>query len=473
MTYRLISTSITTLLISSALLVTTYANETSKPVSTVPATADTVKVLPKNSPEVKKMTSSKPILLNETIAIVNNGVVTSSELAKGVKQARAQISNEGISTPDTLTIERQVLQQLILQKLAMQLADRNNVKVSNMEVSQTISTIVDQNKTTLSQLKQQLKISGVSYKVYRQNLKIQLTINKLQEQAVAGSIFISPKDIDQYITKHHNQDQITEYDVQHILLPLPKSHTPEATSEAVEKARALVDKIRAGKLSFTEAAAEYSQSGDALEGGKLGWRTTDQLPDIFANKVVTMKEGEISKPFQAGGNTHILYLAKAKQQATQKHYIEQYNVSQIVINVTPVVSDDQAKAQLERILIDLKNGAPFSDLAKSNSQNYDNANKGGGMGWITLTEVPFKVGKEIEQTAIGKISQPFKSDNAWQIIKVTNQRKKDDTAEFIRQQAANVLFQQKAQQAVKSWMMSLKDNAYIHIINPKLKMSEL
>jgi peptidyl-prolyl cis-trans isomerase SurA len=470
MTYRLVSTSVTALLISGAFLVSVYANETPKPTSTMPTP---IKTLLKNNPEVKKMTSSKPILLNETIAIVNNGVVTSSELAEGVQQARAQISNEGIAAPNKTTIERQVLQQLILQKLAMQLADRNNIKVSNMEISQTISTIVEQNKTTLSQLKQQLKISGVSYKEYRQNLKTQLTINKLQQQAVAGSIFISPKDIDQYIAKHHDAAQISEYEVQHILLPLPESHTPEATAKAVEKAQILTEDIRAGKLSFTEAAAKYSQSGDALEGGKLGWKTADQLPDIFASKVVTMKEGEISKPFQAGGNLHILYLAKEKQLATQKHYIEQYNASQIVINVTPVVSDDQAKSQLERILIDLKNGASFSDLAKSNSQDYDNANKGGNMGWITLTEVPFKVSKEIEQTAIGKVSQPFKSDDAWQIIKVINQRKKDDTAEYIRQQAANVLFQQKAQQAVKSWMMSLKDNAYIHIINPKLKMSEL
>ncbi|MDA7742074.1 peptidylprolyl isomerase [Francisellaceae bacterium] len=414
-----------------------------------------------------------PVLLNKTIAIVNNNVITSTELTKAVQQAKAQLQGTQTVRPDLLTIQRQVLQQLILKRLAMQLAKRNNVKVSNMEVTQAINTILTENKTSLPALKSQLKTLGVSYKNYRENLKTQLTINKLQQKAVAGTIFISPKEINQYFEKHMHAQKISEYETQHILLPLPADHTPEANAKVKQEADKIVAKIKAKKITFSAAAAKYSQSGDALSGGKLGWKTPSELPGIFANKVENMKKGEILPPFQAGDNFHILYLVNKKQKLMQQHYINQFDVSQIVIKVTPVVSNEQAKAQLERITNDLKNGVSFSELAKSNSQNYDNANKGGDMGWVTLTTVPFKISKMIETTPAGRYSEPFQVDDTWQIIKVNKERKHNDTETYLKQQAANVLFQQKAQQAVKTWMVSLKNNAYIKILNPQLEMPKL
>ncbi len=385
---------------------------------------------------------STPILLNKTIAIVNNNVITSTELASAVQQAKAQLQGSQAVMPDSLTIQRQVLQELILKNLAMQLAKKNNVKVSSMEVTQAINTILAENKTSLPALKSQLKILGVSYKNYRENLKTQLTINKLQQKAVAGTIFISPKEISQYLEKHLNAQNIAEYDVQHILLPLPASHTPKANKKVKQEAEKIISEIKAKKLTFSEAAAKYSQSGDALSGGKLGWKTSSELPSIFARKIENMKEGEILSPFQAGGNIHILYLAHKKKKSMQQHYINQFNVSQIVIKITPVVNNEQAKAQLERITNDLKNGVSFSKLAKSNSQNYDNANKGGDMGWVTLTTVPFKISKMIETTPAGQYSEPFQVDDTWQIIKVNKKRKHNDTDVYLKQQAANILFQQ-------------------------------
>ncbi|MFZ9035273.1 MAG: peptidylprolyl isomerase [Francisellaceae bacterium] len=418
--------------------------------------------------QTKDTPAQSPELINEIVAIVNDQPITLDELNLAVIKAKAETQTKNQAVADSALFRQQVLQQLINQTLALQLAAREHIVVSDDEVNEAIATILSNNGLTMDVLKQQLAATGLSFNAYFQTVKDQLIISKIQQKSVAGQIFISPKEIENYIEKHFSSSDDL-YEVKNILLSLPQNANKDEINQALQKADALVKQIETGKITFADAALKYSQSGNAQNGGDLGWKTLTDLPTIYADKIESMKVEQISSPFIANNGIQIVKLAGVKANPATQHFIESYHVRQIVIKLSPVVNDNDAKARLERILTAIKNGQSFEQLAKSNSQNYDNATEGGDMGWVSLDQLPPTVAKEVKEAKPNVISQPFKVNNdEWQIIEVLGSKKVNNTKDYQQKEAMNALFQQKAPQALKTWMLSLKDNAYIKIVDPEL-----
>ena len=419
------------------------------------ASDDTNILLPKRVTS-SQLTTKDPI--NKIIAIVNNGVITSQDLDKEITLLKNDPSfQNGYMNID---IKKKILNQLIEKKLSLQLAKREGIIVNKSEVDNAVNTIAQRNGLSLDQLKMQIRQTGVSLEAYKKKIKDSLIINQLQQKAVASRIYISPNEIKEYLNQHQNN--IKEYYVQHILIPI--SNNKSNTKILIKK---IVNELKENKIDFSSAAKRYSQSGDADLGGSLGWKTINQLPSIFANKVASAKEGSVIGPFIANGSYHILYLKDVKTQNKKQHFEKQYNISQIILKVTPLKTEEQVKAQLSRIDQSLENNIPFSQLAKENTQNRNNANQGGNMGWLALNKMNPTIAKVVLETPVGKHSKPFVTNQGWQIIKVNKVREENNTKEFERQQAMNAIFRTKAGQAVKAWMINIKRAAYIKIIDPE------
>ncbi|MCF6764427.1 peptidylprolyl isomerase [Thiotrichales bacterium 19S3-7] len=472
MSNKLITSLVTALSIVS--FQSALANDAPKAsISSPNKTTTTLNAIPQTKPAETISSNAKINVINQVVAIVNNGVITSEELDAAVEQTKAQITDQGLSLPDDLTLKRQVLQQLINQSIILELAKRNHITVTDDDINQTIAMIADQNHISVAQLKDKLKTSGLNYQQYYDTMRKQLIMQKMQQKLVAGSIFISPKDIDAYVEKHLKQPEVKQYELANILIPLPKDKTPDSIDKAKSSATKLVNEIKSGKITFFEAARKYSQSGNALSGGDLGYKTLDELPSIYADKVKAMKKGEIIGPFEANGALQILQLKTIQVKDSQKHWVEQYHVEQILLKLTPILNTQQAKAQLQRIIIALDNKKSFSELAKANTQNYDVASKGGDLGWVSLSQVSPELANVIKSTPVDTVSQPFQVGDSWQIIKVIGKRKTDDTKNYLHMQAANILFRQRAEQMVKNWQLSLRGEAYVKILIPDLNMPEL
>lgn len=422
----------------------------------------------KKGNQKNQATSQSAQLINQIVAIVNDGVITEQKLNQAVKQTRKQSPRKTYQLTDN-ELKRKTLNKLIKKRLALQLARKHNITVTASQVSNAIRGVAQKNNMNVNELKQQIKLSGVSYQDYRKNVQQKLLINKIQQQAVSDSVNISSKAIDQYLANQQKQNQKNqEYKLQHILLSV--SENQDKTQKIKQKAHNIVNKIKKGKLSFSQAARKYSQSVDADSGGKLGWKTKNELPTVFAKKIDQLKLHEILGPYKASGAFHILYLKNIKQSKQSKHYVKQYQVSRIAIEPSPIMSADQAREKLKRIRSKIEHSkASFSQMAKQTAKKYADASHGGKIGWITPSRKKPNLAKQITSTGVGHISKPFKSEGYWQIIKIKDIRKKENTTRFKRKQAKRALFNQKAKQAVDNWMNNLQKKAYVKILDPALK----
>jgi peptidyl-prolyl cis-trans isomerase SurA len=405
--------------------------------------------------------------LDRVVAVVNDGVITASELNAQVQLLRQQIVAKKMQVPSDTVLKKQVLQHLIDVDLELQLAKQNDIAVDNTELNDAINKIATNNKLSLAELREEVSRQGLSWQAYRENIRKEILISRLQQKSVTTDVTVTSKQVEDYLKTAAHQDttQYT-YHIQNIVIPLPEEPSPEQLKKAQEKAVELLAKIKKGENFSTLAIAE--SSGEfALEGGDLGERHVAELPEIFANEVVKMKAGQVRGPLRAGNGFQLIKLI-AIGGNDEKHQVVKTHVRHILLKQDASMTSAEAAKQANNLYQQLKSGKDFAVMAKKYSLDPVSAAKGGDLGWVNPEELVPEFEKTMNALPLHTISKPVKTRFGWHLIEVLERNKVDDSAAFKRQQVKLFLQQRKFSEAVQNWQQHLRSNAYIKIMDKDL-----
>ncbi|MGC1855087.1 MAG: peptidylprolyl isomerase [Candidatus Aquirickettsiella sp.] len=413
--------------------------------------------------------SAKPLYAIETldriVAVVNNGVITQQQLSEQIEMTRQQWLSENKSIPDTATFRKQVLNQMIDNELQLQLAASTGLKINETALDKTIMNIAQRNGFTLEQLREKLQQENIPYAKYRQQIRQQLIINRLQQDQVAAKITVTDqetKDMLAYMPKSASQK--TAYHVEDLLIPFPNNPSAIDISRTKEIALSLLQKTKSG-TSFQEIIEKTKQSNPSLTGGDLGWRPLNDLPDIFQTPAQKLKPGEVTGPIQAENGFHLIRLLELRGDNLAPHYVTSTHTRHILIKTSPLLNNTQAERRLNEIRADILRGGDFAALAKKYSQDPGSAYKGGDLGWTLpgLFDPAFEA--QIKKLAINQISLPFQTQFGWHIVQVLGRAQKLQTKQNVsREQAAQLVYQRKFQQALKNWLRQIRNQSYVKIM---------
>lgn len=250
--------------------------------------------------------------LDAIVAVVNEVVITQSDLNPAVSMIKKQLIASRTPLPSDTALRKQVLDQLINKSLQLQLAERMGIKKTDEEVAKTISDIASNNKLPVSELYNKVAEQGVSAAQYRKEIHDQLVLQHVQHQALGGTLSVSPREVDEFMrSKAWQAYNAKEYHLDDILISLPETPSTQDVQNAKKRAQQLLAKIRGG-LNFNEAAVAESGEESALQGGDLGWRKLPEIPDAFASKVVDMKVNEVTGPIQTSNGFHLIRLVASR-----------------------------------------------------------------------------------------------------------------------------------------------------------------
>lgn len=156
-------------------------------------------------------------------------------------------------------------------------------------------------------------------------------------------------------------------------------------------------------------------------------------------------------------------LKQAQEKGTEKKVTgTEYQVRHILLKLNPMLTDAQAKAELNQIRADITSGKiSFADAALKYSKDYLSGANGGNLGFAFPETYVESFAKTIKNTKKGTISTPFKSDFGWHILEVTDTRQGDRTQEAYMQKAYEQLVNQQLQEASKDWVKALRKRADI------------
>ena len=404
---------------------------------------------------------SKIELIDRVVAVVDSGVIMESQLNSRVEEILIRLKSDTTELPPINLLEEQVLDRLIIEEIQLQLADRAGIKISDSELNQTLSRVSSQNNLSLEDFRLKLEAEGTSYKSFRDTIKKELIIQRVQRGRVGGKVDISEQEIENFINSEEGKSQLAEqYNVQHILLSVKSGLTEQQIEEIKDEANNLITRLE-GDESFEKLATSYSSGQEALEGGFLGWRTSAELPSLFAIVVTELKVGEVAQPLRSGAGFHILKLTDKRGNTVK--FLDQTLARHILVQPSEIRTENQAEELINDIYERLTNGEDFKQLARQFSEDPGSKMDGGELGWSNPGDYDPIFEKTLNATEIGKISEPVQSSFGWHIIEAMDRRNEDVSQEEQKNRAYQIIFKRKFEQELQSTLIELRAEAYVDI----------
>lgn len=406
-------------------------------------------------------------VLDKVVAIVNNEVITATELDKETEMLRRQILARNQQLPPDDVLKKQVLQHLIDINLQLQLAKNNNFSIDDSELDAAIQKIAENNRITVDRLRMEIEKFNIGWDNYRENFRKEMLISQIQQKAVSQDVVISTQQVEDYLKTARNSFKYQQdYHLQNIVVPLSDEPSTEEIKHALKKANDLLNKLENGAdfegLAIAESSGEF-----ALEGGDLGERKLSELPEIFAEKVVNMKKGEYIGPIRTGNGFHIIKLVNVSNE-NARHEVVKTHVRHILVKPDSNLTNEEALRQINNIYQQLKSGKDFTEMAKLYSMDAASAVYGGDLGWVTGQELVPEFAQAMDVLTLNTVSKPIQSKFGWHIIEVLERKTEDDSQAYEQLQVRQLLFERKFKEAVALWQQHLRTEAFINILEKEL-----
>ena len=402
-----------------------------------------------------------PQTLDRIVAVVNDGVITQHQLDARTRSATAQLHRQKVQLPPPEILKRQVLDQMITERAQVQQAKEAGVRIEDNELSQAIDRIAANQKMSANQLRQIVERDGMTWTDFREGIRDQMMVARIREREVDAKVMVTPGEVDNFLANQGSSGTGEEVHLAHILIRIPEGASPETLQKLRAKATAIDEQAKAGR-DFAQLAAANSESNDAMQGGDLGFRPIDSLPQVMSSAVANLKPGQVSDVVRSPSGFHIVKLLGRRGGGSALPQVQQTHARHILIKVTEITSESEAKQKITLVHQRLKAGEDFAALAKLYSQD-GSAQKGGDLGWLYPGDTVQPFEQAMNALKIGEISGPVQSPFGFHIIQVLERRTTDVSQDRQRQRAMGALRQRKMEDANLEWIRQVRDRAYVEI----------
>ena len=392
---------------------------------------------------------SKIETLDRIAVIVDDGVLMESQIDFALSEIIKRYDQQNIPKPSMEILKEQTIEKLIIDELQLQMAERAGIRISDTELNNTIARIASSNGMTLEQFISYLSTEGESYDVLRENVKKEMTIQRIQRGRVGSMINITDKEFDAFLATDESLKELEpELQVRQILV------------KSLDKAEEVITKIENGS-DFSELAKEFSISSNASKGGIMNWRKISDMPTLYAKALDDLDVGQNSSPLESGAGFHILKVEDKRGDFVK--YEDQWLVRHILL----MPSEIRTLEETEQELIDIRNrlldGEDFGDLAKEYSEDPGSALKGGELEWMGKGITAAEFEKTFTTLEMGIISEVFETEFGFHFLEVLGKRNKDMTKDAIENRAFNILYSRKYDEELENSLRSMRAEAFVEI----------
>ena len=347
-------------------------------------------------------------IVNKTVALVGNEVVTIADIENEVRVAGAQ----GMASDRTLRCN--ILESLMTNYLFLSQARIDSLEVNATNVEMNLSNRIDQVRTSLGGDEEVEKYFGKPLYKLRQEWFQQFQDQTLiqQEQAeIAGKVpEMTPLDVRNYIDTVDRED-LPIVPVKYQLSQICIYPDREAANAAVkERLLSLRERIINGE-NFATLARLYSEDpGSARRGGELGMASKSIFWPAFSDAAMSLKPGLISQIIETPDGFHLIEVLDKNG--------DMFNARHILMK-PQYTEEDQTKAfaTLDSIRTEVINDAiSFALAARFYSEDAPTRTNGGQMADPNTGSSYFEIDQlkpqdyiAIQDLKEGEISQPIVS----------------------------------------------------------------
>ena len=404
---------------------------------------------------------STDIELDAIEAVVNDGVVLSSDVRAETRFLAAQAGAEGQPLPEGDALRERVLDRLIDQEVRRQHARRLGVSVDAGSVNRAIEQIAAGNNLSVARFRDTLRAQGLDYDRYRFTIEQELLLQRLVQRDVESRIRVSEREIDDFVDALDNDaSQQRRYRVGHILVAVAPSADVAQREAARERAQDILARLRDG-ATFENIAAAESDGARALDGGDLGYRTLQEFPGFLAAAVTGMEAGDLAGPLESPNGLHVIRLHDVRISDPRQR--EETLVRHLFFDEGGSAAAGTARQQAEAALARLRAGEAFAAVAVDVSQDPNSRDNGGELPWFADGEMPNELEAIAATLPAGRLSEPFRTRFGWHVLEVLDRRSRRIDDDTVRERAADAIRQRRVEQEAERWMLQLRDESFVDL----------
>jgi peptidyl-prolyl cis-trans isomerase SurA len=341
--------------------------------------------------------------IDKIVAVVNNQIVTQSELDFQTDYVAAQKKLD----PTDPELKKQILDQLVNEKLVYAEANLDSITVTDDEVDQRVEDQINAFEQQYGSIENLEKVYNMSMQKIksklRDDVREQLMIQKLQQKNF-GDVEVSGKEVEDFFNKFKDSLGVIPEKVQiaHIFMS-PKA-SPALKAKYKEKAEAILDSLKHG-ADFAEMAKKYSDDpGSASKGGDLGFVKRGVFYPSFEAAAFALKPGQLSDVVETPVGFHIIQMIEKRG--------ESIHVRHILIKVK---KDQDADLKTIEFLSNIRDSivhgdSSFAYYAKKYSEDEETKPFGGDLGTFYMSQLDNSMKDIVSNLKQGEISFPKRID---------------------------------------------------------------
>jgi len=399
------------------------------------------------------------------VAIVNSEPVTNTEVrARMQRVARSMATRDG-QVPAEAQLAREVMEQLIVERAQLQQARDSGVLVQDYAVEQAMEGVAQQNGMDKAALLARLREEGISAEQFAQELREQLTLQRLREREVEGRVRVSEADIDRYLAEESRSSNAqTTVNLGHILIAVPENAADAELAARQQRAQEALAAARANS-DFAAVAREFSDAPDAASGGAMGLRPLSRYPQLFAQASAQAAAGSVIGPLRSGAGFHIIKVLE-KSLAGVPSVVTQHHARHILLRPDEQNDEEAVAARLRELRQRVQSGqARFEDVARQYSQD-GSARAGGDLGWVNPGQFVPEFEQVLQTLQPGEISAPVLSRFGVHLIQLIARREAALSAREQREMLRRVVRERKVEADYQTWLQELRARAYVEYREP-------
>lgn len=401
------------------------------------------------------------------VAVVNSEPITNQEVISRMQRLVPQLAMQGRPAPPRDELARAVLERLISDRVQLQAAREAGLRVSDEAVEQAVADVARQNQVNVAELRRRLANDGLSFERFRQDLREELLLNRLREREVDSGLRVSEQEIDRFLAERKSAvaSGPVEVNIAQILVAVPESASAAEVAALEARARGIRQRVDGG-ADFAALARELSDASDRANGGELGLRSEDRYPPLFVDATRSLAVGAVVGPVRSGAGFHVLKLMDRKQPGDALSTVTQTRARHILLKPSARLNEGAARQRLAEFKRRIDGGqADFAQIAREFSED-GSAREGGDLGWTAPGAFVPEFEQVMDVLRIGEVSEPLQSRFGLHIIQVLERRQVELSERDRREFARREVREQKAEEALRSYLQELRGRAYIEYRDP-------
>lgn len=416
--------------------------------------------------------------LDGIAAVVNNDIVLQSD----VEEQLYLFVMRNQMRPDSMmldTLRRQILDEMINEKVIYAEAVRQGLTASDAEVTREVEKALRDAKQRLGEdgFREQLARENLTEEQLRARYRDEARRQQLAQRLVQKSVPQRPvpmAEAEAYFRAHPEKFPLAPGQLRVSVIQIPVS--ADSAADAAGRARILdIQRRLAAGEKFAKLAAELSDdTGSARAGGDLGFFVRGSMEPALEQAAFGQPLGRVGEPVRTPYGWH---LVEAIERDTLKtaagrdsldedgRAIPEAHARHILVRVPTTEADRQrAMALAARVRAELVNGMDFGTMVRRYSKYPGPAGPDGDIGFISLGTLMPSIRAGLDSLEVGQVSEPLENQAGLNIFRVhERQPERPFELDEIREQLPEYVAQLRFKDRYEEWVKGLRARAVVEI----------